>query len=620
MVTLRSRSSRHSSRRIIGSSQSGSSSVNSSADQQPQRNSQRSCVRVLWYTFHVLCCNRALYCSSYTMSSSGTPTASITTATRSPRRLNLMYESLTSPTILPVTLCDLRGPRTGEDLFAPAVRGPHWYEGDQDGGAGSVGHLVGWLDADGKEHGRYGYVGSIKKRSASVIWRPADADDDDAYRAKLRAYVDGDGKSIGLSPAYHYSIGGDAQSRHEVVLTTLAESADGSPVAATAAWTQPISSLLLRFAAHHNRRHPSAPLDAASLQLEDRGGERFLPTTPIGAAVDAVDAVGAASASTTKGTARAAFTSASLDLFVRIDEQLKAKNSEKQKQKQRGTGSGSPARRGRGAGGGAKGEAEAGGSTGEEAKSTGEERATGEAKNQDNGERSSDDPVPPPRPAFNPLLLRSRSAPVSPASRSSQLSTANLAATLRRVGGGRRRAWLRPSHGATGRDAGGQVGDLAGEAKQSKGGEDIVAREGPPQQEQQQQQQQQQQQEQQQRKQEQREAREAEEDQQSRTSPSSTAAFLRSRTTVGDRYRENNTHSASSTSSASSSSASPASSASLASSASASASNTGLLRPPDDSRSGVLDNGLCFYIQRHDKPRKEVRMCCMMLRDAMILE
>ena len=402
-----------------------------------------------------------------------------------------------------------------------------------------------------------------------------------------------------------------------VALTTPSESADESgPGAATAAWTQPISSLLLRFATHHNRRHPSAPLDAASLQLEDRGGERFLPTTLIGAAVDAVDAVGA-SASTTKGTARAAFASTSLDLFVRINEQIKAKNAKKQKQEQGGTGSGSPARQGRGAGGGAnKGEAGAGGSTGEEAKSTGEEGATGEAKNQDNGERSSDDPVPLPRPAFSPLLLRSRSAPVSPTSRSSQLSTADLAATLRRVGGGRRRAWLHSSHGATAGDAGGRVGDLAGEAKQSKDGENIVAREGPPPPPPPQQQQQQEQQQ----RQEHREAREAEEDQQSRTSPSSTAAFLRSRTTVGDRYRESNTHSTSSTSSASSSSlASPASSASsaydMAASASASVSSTGLLRPPDDSRSGVLDNGLCFYIARHDKPRKEVRL---VLRDAIL--
>lgn len=45
------------------------------------------------------------------------------------------------------------------DLYAPVQRGPHWHAGDQDGGAGTIGHLVGWLDQDGNEVGRY--VGAL---------------------------------------------------------------------------------------------------------------------------------------------------------------------------------------------------------------------------------------------------------------------------------------------------------------------------------------------------------------------------------------------------------------------------------------------------------------------------
>ena len=45
------------------------------------------------------------------------------------------------------------------NLCAPVQRGPHWHAGDQDGGAGTIGHLVGWLDQDGNEVGRY--VGAL---------------------------------------------------------------------------------------------------------------------------------------------------------------------------------------------------------------------------------------------------------------------------------------------------------------------------------------------------------------------------------------------------------------------------------------------------------------------------
>jgi ankyrin repeat protein/WD40 repeat protein len=61
---------------------------------------------------------------------------------------------------------------TKGDMFTRVERGPHW-KNDQDGvsgRAGSVGHIVGFLDADNNEVGRCENIGKFTKSSISVIW------------------------------------------------------------------------------------------------------------------------------------------------------------------------------------------------------------------------------------------------------------------------------------------------------------------------------------------------------------------------------------------------------------------------------------------------------------------
>ena len=57
------------------------------------------------------------------------------------------------------------------------------YEGDQDGGEGNTGVVVGFLDGDGKEHGEYGGIGTLKKDCANVKW---DGQGDQAYHYSMQ--------------------------------------------------------------------------------------------------------------------------------------------------------------------------------------------------------------------------------------------------------------------------------------------------------------------------------------------------------------------------------------------------------------------------------------------------
>ena len=59
------------------------------------------------------------------------------------------------------------------DLFSTVVRGPDWTEGNQDGGEGSVGYLVGFLDGAGDEVGRY-----VWKRGRGGECQPVCAEDE----------------------------------------------------------------------------------------------------------------------------------------------------------------------------------------------------------------------------------------------------------------------------------------------------------------------------------------------------------------------------------------------------------------------------------------------------------
>ena len=80
-------------------------------------------------------------------------------------------------------------------------RGPDWFEDDQDGGIGNTGVVVGFLDGDGKEHGKYGEIGLLKKDCANVRWNP-------------------NGQALGVRMwEYHYSMGCDKGHEFELSLS-----------------------------------------------------------------------------------------------------------------------------------------------------------------------------------------------------------------------------------------------------------------------------------------------------------------------------------------------------------------------------------------------------------------
>ena len=119
-------------------------------------------------------------------------------------------------------------PVPSEGVTTTVVRGKDWYEREQDGGSGSVGYVVGYLDTDGKEHGRYGSIGRVQSDAVNVFWvGKALLEDGRAsplLMKELNAYVKG-GKVPPILDAvfprmlckpFHYSVGGDDEGRHEV--------------------------------------------------------------------------------------------------------------------------------------------------------------------------------------------------------------------------------------------------------------------------------------------------------------------------------------------------------------------------------------------------------------------
>ena len=104
------------------------------------------------------------------------------------------------------------------------TRGADWYEKDQDGGEGSIGYIVGFVDADGVEKGHYGGVGRVKHSAVNVVWVGKTAASP-TLMAELTQYAQGvvpprshshPGVPGAYPKAYHYSVGGDEEGRFEV--------------------------------------------------------------------------------------------------------------------------------------------------------------------------------------------------------------------------------------------------------------------------------------------------------------------------------------------------------------------------------------------------------------------